>query len=64
MVASFCHSPTQPQLKLGVTKQLVGPPTHTTNPVKLLGHFEATQEADFQFQIQKSTFNGCDIIVN
>jgi hypothetical protein len=32
---NFCHSPTQPQLKLGVTKYLVGPPTtppHPTTP--------------------------------
>ena len=24
----YCHSPTQPQLKLGVTKLLIGPPTN------------------------------------
>ena len=27
-----CHSPTQPQLKLEVTKEWVGPPPHPTHP--------------------------------
>jgi hypothetical protein len=42
---------TQPQLKLGVTKYLVGPPPHPTPPPpgKLLRHFQTTQEADFRY---------------
>jgi hypothetical protein len=48
----FCHIPTQPQIKLGVTKQLVGPPPH--NPVKLLGHF---QENPGMMQLQPHSLN-------
>ena len=48
----FCHIPTQPQIKLGVTKQLVGPPPH--NSVKLLGHF---QENPGMMQLQPHSLN-------
>ena len=37
-----CHSPTQPQLELGVTKEWAGPPPPPHHPVKLLGHFQTT----------------------
>jgi hypothetical protein len=48
---------TSTQLKLGVTKYLVGPPPpppqttppHPPPPVKLLRHFQTTQEADFRY---------------
>ena len=41
----YCHSPTQPQLKVGIDKVMGWP----TPPPKLLSHFKATQEADFQY---------------
>ena len=44
----YCHSPTQPQVKVGIDKVMGWPtPHHTTHPPTKT--FKANQEADFLY---------------